>query len=427
MPVKTTAFKRMIATALIFIFSVCAFASCTPEDVKQDESDVSGTSEAVDVPLLLDGAKLVVFGDSITAMGTWGRRVADSANMHYFNGAMGGTTTEDGLKRLEAFVLSREPDIVTICYGMNDMLMTATDVPRVTPEKFAENLTEMVLAVRAAGAEPILMTTNPLDNSVFFSSQGQDRSHYVNAGTPLEWLDVYNGQTRQVAKEQSCLLADMRAACGECPEKTTVADGIHLSEAGNTVFAETLLALLLESFTSDPTAPRVDNDAAKVIAAGESFSLMPEDEGGFYVPDGMLTVRKTPAGYELFNTNGLWPEAHYSFDMPVAVSADAALVCRLSTASVGASLILFFSGATPTAAPEGYYFRLDPFLGCETEPVSGDILPAQTVDITIPLRSLPLPSAAFDDEGRVVISGLKIFVAGTAYQKLTVEELSINA
>ena len=55
------------------------------------------------------------------------------------------------------------------------------------------------------------------------------------------------------------------------------------------------------------------------------------------------------------------------------------------------------------------------------------ILPAQTVDITIPLRSLPLPSAAFDDEGRVVISGLKIFVAGTAYQKLIVEELSINA
>ena len=93
-----------------------------------------------------------------------------------------------------------------------------------------------------------------------------------------------------------------------------------------------------------PPAPRVDNDAAKVIAAGESFSLMPEDEGGFYVPDGMLTVRKTPAGYELFNTNGLWPEAHYSFDMPVAVSADAALVCRLSTASVGASLILFFFG-----------------------------------------------------------------------------------
>lgn len=218
---------------------VSAAESTSRED---EESSMNESTKKV-----LDGSKLVVFGDSLTALGSWGETLADGLNMYYFNGAMGGITSEEGIGRFGAFVANREPDFVTLCFGMNDLLMTAESTPKVSVVDFRSNMIKLVGMVRDAGAEPVIVTTNPLVNEVFFASQGQNPDWYRDVGTPLEWLDRYNEAAREAAAETGCLLADVRKACeGLDPKEIDAPDGIHLGEKGNGIFAETVRACLEE-------------------------------------------------------------------------------------------------------------------------------------------------------------------------------------
>ena len=181
--------------------------------VSGTSSDAEESSMNENTKKVLDGSKLVVFGDSLTALGSWGETLADELNMYYFNGAMGGITSEEGIGRFGAFVANREPDFVTLCFGMNDLLMTAENTPKVSVGDFKRNMIKLVGMVREAGAEPVIVTTNPLVNEVFFASQGQNPDWYKSVGTPLEWLDLYNEAAREAAAETGCLLAYVRKAC----------------------------------------------------------------------------------------------------------------------------------------------------------------------------------------------------------------------
>ena len=151
----------------------------------------------------VDGKKLVVFGDSITALGSWGRTAADRLNMYFFNGAMGGITSEQGIARFPAYAAGRGADFITLLFGMNDLIMVSSGNPRVTPEQFGENLKTLVRMARDDGAEPILLTSNPLDPNKFWSAQGQSKAMYESVGgDPLAWLEVYNDVTRRVAVDR---------------------------------------------------------------------------------------------------------------------------------------------------------------------------------------------------------------------------------
>ena len=108
--------------------------------VSGTSSDAEESSMNENTKKVLDGSKLVVFGDSLTALGSWGETLADELNMYYFNGAMGGITSEEGIGRFGAFVANREPDFVTLCFGMNDLLMTAENTPKVSVGDFRRNM-----------------------------------------------------------------------------------------------------------------------------------------------------------------------------------------------------------------------------------------------------------------------------------------------
>ena len=61
----------------------------------------------------------------------------------------------------------------------------------------------------------------------------------------------------------------------------------------------------------------------------------------------------------------------------------------------------------------------------ERDGYTGDIKPAQSCDVSIPLSSLKLSEDCYTDDGLLVISGVKLFVAGAAYQPVTVEALEV--
>lgn len=438
--------KRYISLVLILAFglSLLACSNTTPplvsdtsfpngssasettsETTSEAASDESAdTSEESEEELVLDGSKLIVFGDSITALGSWGNAVAEKCNMEYFNGARGGITSLEGLARFNAFVASREPDFVTLCFGMNDLLMVEKNKPKCTPEEFSKNLEKLVENTRSVGAVPLIVTTNPLDVDVFFASQGQSPDLYGGRDI-LEWLDTYNEAAREVAKKLGCDLIDVRKACEDHEIKSVVnPDGIHLSALGNEIFAETISNYLLENFKTDPNAPKVDRDNAFDVE-GEVELLPFEADKWYFEPSGAMIIR---GGEKLVlqNTNSLWPDAQCSFDKWYRVDVKTAkLSVKLKNANVSSSVIIYFDGATPNAYADGQYLILNPYFNCKTDSFTGDITPNQTVDIEIPLTSLPISSSCIHD-GKVTISGCKIYVAGAAYQNVIVESFKLS-
>lgn len=420
------------ALFLIICIFITLFASCGQNgDVSEAVSGVLSEDVSADVSVeeselpeekILDGSKLVVFGDSITALGSWGKEVAMNCNMEFFNGARGGITSAEGLLRFNTFVKSRDPDFVTLCFGMNDLLMTAKDTPKCTPEAFKRNMKKLVEKVRELGAIPLIVTTNPLDVDVFYQSQGQSPDLYGGRDI-LAWLDTYNEAAREVANELSCDLIDVRAACDEYSVKQVVKpDGIHLSETGNKVFADTISAYLKEHYKSDPNADRVNYD--NFIDVTKNTEILPFDKDSWYVEQGTMTVKGGDT-LKMTNSNGLWPDAQCTFDKGYRVDvATAKLKIKLTTANVNTSVIIFFDGASPNAYADGQYLVLNPYFKCNTDSYTGDVMPNQAIDVTIPLSSLPIAKSNIHD-GKVSISGAKIYVAGTAYQPVEIQSFEL--
>lgn len=414
--------KKLLLVLLSLSLVLCA---CTPEEgVSEAESDTVSEESGVFTPAVLDNAMLVVFGDSITALGSWGKTVAENCNMRFFNGAKGGITSAEGLARFDTFVASRNPDYVTLCFGMNDLLMVSTNTPKVTPEQFKINMTKLVEKTVEIGAVPILLTTNSIDYAKFYSAQGQTEAMYGGRDIK-EWVNTYNEMTREVAAETGYPLIDLFAECSKYPETQVVcSDGIHLGDLGNRIFTEQISSYLLENFPTDPDAPKVNYDNSVTLSAGESASLVSFEKDMWYVEGSTITIT---GGDKLVmkNTDGLWPDAQYSLTEGVKVPvADTVLTVRVSTANVNTSILLFLDGAYPHAYSEGQYVIINPFLNCDTDSYTGDITANQTIDVDIPLSSLNISSSCIRD-GYVVFSGVKIYVAGTAYQAVTVEEMSV--
>lgn len=148
--------------------------------------------------------KIAAFGDSITAGGDatspdlifWERWAAALRGRHpkaevtAVNCATGGDTTVQGLSRLEQKVLSIQPDLVLIGFGMNDQNKGSVPLDR-----FGANLGEMIDRIRKSTSAEI----------VLFSSFPPNPNWRWTSGRMAEYADM----TRKVAAEKQCAFADV--------------------------------------------------------------------------------------------------------------------------------------------------------------------------------------------------------------------------
>ena len=112
---------------------------------------------------------IVAFGDSITAgycvrrgfPSFWKALLAEKypdARVEMINSGISGDTSMDGLARLDWAVLSYEPDLVTINFGINDCVLG------LGLEEFEMNFVEMVRRIRAGpNSEILLLSSQPLE------------------------------------------------------------------------------------------------------------------------------------------------------------------------------------------------------------------------------------------------------------------------
>jgi len=120
-----------------------------------------------------DGARVVLFGDSITHNGFYGTYIAHfyetrfpDRKVEFINAGTSGGNTTDGFDRIEWDVLSHNPTDVVINFGMNDVGTSQYTGPepartRTTDgmvSRFEERMTEILDRLKGAGIKRIILT-----------------------------------------------------------------------------------------------------------------------------------------------------------------------------------------------------------------------------------------------------------------------------
>ena len=153
----------------------------------------------------------ICFGQGVPPHRVWVTRLAQTmeerlhrrAELVTQNPSVNGNTTRMALERIAYDLQSHEPHVVFIQFGMNDCNGWETDRghPRVSPDAFGANLSEIIDRARRFGAKQIILGTNhPTTRTVAHLP-------YVSH-TYDEANRAYNEITRRVASTKQTLLAD---------------------------------------------------------------------------------------------------------------------------------------------------------------------------------------------------------------------------
>ena len=151
-------------------------------------------------------AIIVAFGDSITAgfavrrgfPSFWREQLQQKfreAKVEMINSGISGDTSRDGLARLDWSVLSYEPDLVTINFGINDSVFD------IAVDEFKENLIKMIRRIRAGpDSEILLLSSQPLETPPYdrivpdYDRALEDVAREMDVG----FVDVYGAWMERV-------------------------------------------------------------------------------------------------------------------------------------------------------------------------------------------------------------------------------------
>ena len=131
------------------------------------------------------------------------------AQLNVVNSGISGDTAPKGLKRLERDVIAHQPDLVVVCFGLNDCNAGPDGI-----ETYKTALSEIVQRIKAAGSDVIVMTPSATTDSVLYTlrtdrerADAQRLAAYTVDGT----VDRYMDAARAVAAECGIALVDCYA------------------------------------------------------------------------------------------------------------------------------------------------------------------------------------------------------------------------
>ncbi len=259
--------------------------------------------------------RVVCFGDSITGAyyHTGGQRAwcdmlkislertYPKARIEMVNAGISGDTTIQGLDRIQQDVLSVQPHLVVVMFGMND-------VTRLPLDEFATNLKAIAHQCRDVGAAVVLCTPN---------------SVHENPGRPIGKLRELSQRIRQLAKEQSLPVADCfadyleRRGKDETAWMLMMSDEIHPNMHGHRRIAELVAQTISGHRLSLDDVPPLDDALHHTLdrlEAGEAVHLVamsPYDEWmpaaiRDRFPNAQIRVTKWPTQSKSMNDISRW-------------------------------------------------------------------------------------------------------------------------
>lgn len=197
---------------------------------------LSGASiSAATVTAAESGPVVVAFGDSLTAAGVFVNSLKSEFGFNIMNAGVGGNNTNDARARFNTDVLAKNPDLVIICFGMND---SALDMAKyVQMETFKNNLRYFITTLKERGANIILCNSNYIEESLYYTRH--DKAVFDPFGGAAAFVDTYCQAVREIAAEQEVLLADVRAACSDYNNRLSiVTDGVHCTTLGYSLYTK---------------------------------------------------------------------------------------------------------------------------------------------------------------------------------------------
>lgn len=198
------------------------------------------------------GDRIIFFGDSITQLGDkpggYVTIVRDSINAKYkglgidvIGAGISGNKVPDLIARLDRDVLSKNPSIVVIYIGINDVWHYDLGIGGTPKDKFEAGLKEIIGKISDKGAKVILCTPSVVG----------ERSDSLNKIDPM--LNEYADISRKVAGELNIRLVDLRKAFlayeaannpKQLHESILTRDAVHLNNNGNKFVAQLMLEAL---------------------------------------------------------------------------------------------------------------------------------------------------------------------------------------
>lgn len=199
-----------------------------------------------------DKKRIVFFGDSITQAGVnAGGYIIKMQEMLAAQGlgskydligaGIGGNKVYDLYLRMEDDVLAKNPDIVLIWIGVNDVWHKASFGTGTDADKFEKFYVAIIKKLQAKNIKVLIATPAAIGERTDFSNQ-QDGD-----------LNLYSNIIRKIAAGNNCSLVDFRKYFLEYnkqhnpenkPSGILTTDGVHLSPAGNQFVAEKILNVL---------------------------------------------------------------------------------------------------------------------------------------------------------------------------------------
>ncbi len=201
--------------------------------------------------------KIIGFGDSITEAAQVGRQAQwlhllerglnagrEDRPVTVLNAGVGGNTSREGLRRFDRDVRPGLPALVLVEFGGNDA--TNNLARHVSLAEFESHLETMAKKVRAGGGACCFLTFPPVVDD--WHAIGHD-AFYEECGGLDACVEGYRGRTREIAGRLGAPLFDLdrvlrRHMAADGAGIYILPDGVHLTEQGNRVFAEELLAFL---------------------------------------------------------------------------------------------------------------------------------------------------------------------------------------
>ncbi|MHB1048767.1 MAG: SGNH/GDSL hydrolase family protein [Bacteroidota bacterium] len=197
--------------------------------------------------------RIIFFGDSITELGVkpdgYVSIVRDSLrsagiDAEIIGAGISGNKVTDLQARMKTDVLEKRPGIVVIYIGINDVwhYQFADRGLSGTPKKnYRTVLSEMITDIQQTGSIVVLCTPSVIGEKY----DGTNRWDAM--------LDDYSAISREIAKEKSCILLDLRKEFlrhlaennPNNDEKNILTyDGVHLNDRGNRFVAARMVNVL---------------------------------------------------------------------------------------------------------------------------------------------------------------------------------------
>lgn len=203
--------------------------------------------------LMMKPKRVIFFGDSITQAGAnpggyivlMGEMLEQKnlAKQYELMGAgIGGNKVYDLYLRMDDDVMSKNPDIVFIWVGVNDVWHKASSGTGTDADKFEKFYTAIIKKMQDKGIRVILVTPACIGEKTDFTNQ-QDGD-----------LNKYAQIVRGLAKNYHCELVDLREAFLTYNLKNNpdnkesgilTVDRVHLNPKGNELVAEKMVEVLL--------------------------------------------------------------------------------------------------------------------------------------------------------------------------------------